>query len=220
MKTYKALSLLLSYPEPEWLAELDEVEGALTAEVERNEDAAGVLAPLFAMLRSEGIITLQESYVATFDRNPRHSLHLFEHIHGESRERGPAMLDLQSEYARCGLTVRAGELPDYVPLFLEYLSLISEQEAAAQLADAVHVLAHIGRKLGTNTSPYAHVFNVLERLSPVAAEPLLEPPVRDMDAMLANEGPLADGSEPLLVPRAQVAYVDPPRSRRRPAGAH
>ena len=58
MKTYKALSLLLSYPEPEWLAELDEIEGALTAERERNEDAAGVVAPLFAMLRSEGLIAL------------------------------------------------------------------------------------------------------------------------------------------------------------------
>jgi nitrate reductase delta subunit len=210
MKTYKGLSLLLDYPEPEWLAALDEIEEVLVEEAERNGSAAEMLAPLLTWLRTEPLVRLQENYVATFDRHPAHSLHLFEHLHGESRERGPALLDLQAEYARHGLTLCAKELPDYLPLFLEYLSLLPEAEAKALLGEAVHVLAHIGRRLALHQSPYARVFEVLARLSPLAAEPL-RTPVRDMEQVLEAQGPAADGAEPLLVPH--VAYLSPPRRR-------
>ena len=71
-------------------------------------------------------------------------------------------------------------------------------EAARLLGDAIHVLAHIGRKLATNASPYAAVFALLETMSPVVAEVLTEPPVRDMDEALETFGPGADGVEPLL----------------------
>lgn len=217
MKTFKVLSLLLMYPESDWLAALPELEDALVDEADFNGDARSRLAPLFEQLRESELIALQENYVATFDRNPSHSLHLFEHIHGESRDRGSAMTDLLNEYWKHDFDASATELPDYVPLFLEFLSLLPPEEALALLGDAVHVLAAIGRKLDASGSPYATAFQLLEALSPVEAQALAEPPVRDMDEALERFGPSADGVEPLMNPTPQVAVVQMPASRRQAA---
>lgn len=210
MNTCKVLAAMLTYPEADWLEALDEMEQVLPAET------AQTLAPLFGLLRSHSLIELQQNYVATFDQNPSHSLHLFEHVHGESRERGQAMVDLLQEYQAHGLEISAAELPDFVPLFLEYLSLLPGEEARAMLGEAVHVLALIGRKLEKNGSPYHTVFKVLESLSPVAAQELPEQPVREMEETMETFGPGADGTEPLLVPR--VACADMPKSLRKAAG--
>lgn len=191
-KQYQTLSVLLQYPEPQLLAALPELGDAVLAMPE--------LHSLMVYLGSNDLIKLQENYVMTFDRNPSHSLHLFEHIHGESRDRGQAMVDLMEEYKKYGMEMCSEELPDYVPLFLEFLAQVDQREASRMLTDAIHVLAHIGRKLTANGSPYAAVFQVLERMSPVAAEELSEPPVRDMDEALETFGPSADGVEPLLKP--------------------
>lgn len=190
MSAYLAMSALLGYPEAELLAALPEIEPMVAQHPQ--------LRPLLAYLADGKLIDLQQNYVMTFDRNPSHSLHLFEHIHGESRDRGQAMVDLMEEYKQHGLHMTGDDLPDYVPLFLEFLSQQDEAEAQRLLSDAVHVLAHIGRKLAANGSPYAGLFAVLEELSPVAAEELSEPPVRDMDEALETFGPGADGVEPLL----------------------
>jgi nitrate reductase delta subunit len=214
MKTFKVLSLLLCYPESDWLAALPELENALSSEADVNGDAAARLAPLFNLLSDSRLIELQENYVATFDRNPSHSLHLFEHIHGESRDRGSAMIDLLEEYWKVDFDASASELPDYVPLFLEFLSLLPAEKALELLGDAVHVLATIGRKLDANGSPYATAFQVLEALSPVAAQQLAEPPVRDMDEAMERFGPSMDGVEPLLKPGPQVSVVQMPASHR------
>jgi nitrate reductase delta subunit len=218
MKTFKVISLLLCYPESDWLAALPELQDALATEADFNGAAKSRLAPLFELLRQTELIALQENYVATFDRNPSHSLHLFEHIHGESRDRGSAMIDLLQEYWKHDFDASASELPDYVPLFLEFLSLLPAEEALELLGDAVHVLATVGRKLDANGSPYAHAFQVLEALSPVAAQELAEPPVRDMDEAMEMFGPSMDGVEPLMNPGPQVAVVQMPASRRQ-AGA-
>jgi nitrate reductase delta subunit len=217
MKTFKVLSLLLMYPESDWLAALPEMEAALASEADFNGDAHARLAPLFAQLRDTPLIALQENYVATFARNPSHSLHLFEHIHGESRDRGSAMIDLLNEYWKHDFDASAAELPDYVPLFLEFLSLLPAEEALELLGDAVHVLATVGRKLDANGSPYATAFQVLEALSPVEAQELAEPPVRDMDEAMEMFGPSVDGIEPLLKPGPQVSVVQMPASRRQAA---
>jgi nitrate reductase delta subunit len=214
MKTYKVLSLLLSYPETGWLEALPEMEAALAGESEFNGNAAMSVAPLISVLRELSLIELQEVYVATFDRNPSHSLHLFEHIHGESRDRGSAMVNLLEEYWKHGFDASASELPDYLPLFLEFLSLLPAEEARGLLGDAVHVIAAVGRKLEKNGSHYASVLQVLERLSPVAAVELAEPPVRDMDEAMEMFGPTLDGTEPLLKPGPQVAVVAMPKSLR------
>lgn len=198
MQHYRILSALLTYPEPELVAAVPELEAALAHDAPmRNR-----LAPLFAHLLGNDLIDLQQTYVQTFDRTPSHSLHLFEHIHGESRDRGQAMVDLMEEYKKHGLAMCEEELPDYVPLFLEFLSQLDGEDAAGPLlGDAIHVLAHIGRKLAANGSVYAGVFDVLQDLSPVEAEALSEPPVKDMDEALETFGPGADGVELLLKPQ-------------------
>jgi nitrate reductase delta subunit len=196
MNHYRILSALLLYPEGDLVAALPELEDGLPLPMRAR------VAPLLAHLAENDMITLQQEYVQTFDRTPSHSLHLFEHIHGESRDRGQAMVDLMEEYKKHGLEMQGDELPDFVPLFLEFLSQLDEEEAGRLLGDAVHVLAFIGRKLAANGSPYASVFDVLEGLSPVAAEELSEPPIKDMDEALETFGPGADGVEPLLKPQA------------------
>jgi nitrate reductase delta subunit len=197
MQGYQVLSALLQYPEPELLEERAQLDLLLLETLPRWHAA---LRELSGHLERTALIDLQQQYVMTFDRNPSHSLHLFEHIHGESRDRGQAMVDLLAEYSRHGLQMVGDDLPDYVPLFLEFLSQQEPDEARRLLGDAIHVLAYIGRKLRANGSPYACLFELLQTLTPVVAEELSEPPVRDMDEALETFGPGADGIEPLLKP--------------------
>ena len=210
MSVYPVLAALLDYPSQELLDALDEIDAALVTQ----PDAARALAPLIGTLRSRSLIESQEEYVATFDRNPRHSLHLFEHVHGESRERGQAMVDLLDEYRRFGLDVATNELPDYVPLFLEVLGLIDSAAARALLNEAIHVLAALGDQLARDGSPYAGIFAVLREQCEVAPLPLGTVPVRDMDEALELFGVGPDGVEPLLTPTAQqTVHFYPPRAR-------
>jgi len=196
---YSVLSALLTYPDADLLAALPELRAALDAPRRVQ------LAPVLDLLAdTDDLIALQEQYVATFDRRPAHSLHLFEHIHGESRDRGQAMVDLREEYLRHGLLLDTTELPDYVPLFLEFLGQIPPGDAAALLGDAIHVLARIGDKLADSGSPYAAVFAVLRGLSNVAPQPLPEPPEGEMEETMITFGPDADGTEPALRARAQT----------------
>ncbi len=197
---YHVLSALLTYPEPELLDALPELDQALRATPATRKR----LTPLLNTLRDTDLITLQEHYVATFDRNPSHALHLFEHVHGESRDRGQAMVDLIEEYRKYGVEPADNELPDYVPLFLEVLGHMEQTghgaEAAVLLGDAIHVLAAIGERLTRDGTAYAGIFDVLLTLSDVQPQPLTEPPVRDMDEAMEHFGPGADGVEPLLRP--------------------
>lgn len=196
MSLYRLLSALLCYPEQELLDALTEVEGELAA----HPDAEEALQPLIGHLASQDLIALQETYVATFDRNRAHSLHLFEHVHGESRDRGQAMVDLLETYRQHGFEPVVSELPDHVPLFLEFLGVIDPAVAQDLLDDAIHVLAAIGARLARNESPYASVFVVLRGLSRVTPREQTAPPVRDMDEAMETFGAGADGVEPLLRP--------------------
>ncbi|MER1967652.1 nitrate reductase molybdenum cofactor assembly chaperone [Castellaniella sp. GW247-6E4] len=211
---YSVLSALLGYPGQALLGELPALSAALAP------DARERLAPLFGFLAGPGdLIDLQEQYVATFDRRAAHSLHLFEHIHGESRDRGQAMVDLRAEYLRHGLEPATAELPDYVPLFLEFLGQIDAAEAQALLGDAIHVLARLGDKLAEAGSPYACLFAELRRHTPVEPEALPEPPEGDMEETMVTFGPGADGTEPPIMrgagktDGAQPIVFHPPRPR-------
>jgi len=200
---YRILSALLSYPEEKLLQALPEIDRALDA----FPDARQRLAPLLQRLRdSDDLIELQLDYVAMFDRVPDYSLHLFEHIHGESRDRGAAMLDLLGEYQRRGFEPADNELPDYLPLFLEFLGQLDEAEIALFINDAVHVIAAIGERLERIDTPYAAAFAVLCGLAQVEPQPLSEMPARSMAEMLERYGPASDGSEPLL-PRIEAQPV-------------
>jgi len=209
---FSVLSVLLGYPEQDWLDALPELSSALPAPVRERLD------PLFVFLRgADDMIDLQESYVATFDRRAAHSLHLFEHVHGESRDRGQAMVDLQQEYLKHGLEPSTTELPDYVPLFLEFLGQIPPQAAEDLLGDAIHVLARLGDKLAESDSPYACIFAQLRTMTAVQPEVLPDPPEGDMEETMVTFGPQADGTEPLLMRRpgdgTQPLVFHPPRAR-------
>lgn len=202
---FRALAALLSYPEPDLLDARPAIDEALAGRLESPDE----LSALRRFIDAHSLVELQENYVATFDRNPAHSLHLFEHVHGESRDRGQAMVDLMSEYGRHGLVPDENELPDYVPLFLEFLGELPADEARTMLGEAIHVLAAIGARLARNESPYAAVFTALVALSGVEPLPLSEPPVRDMDEAMERFGPGADGIEPLLKPAVQTVQFHP-----------
>ena len=172
MKTLKALSAILSYPTAELAAAMPEIRAALRNEGVLTPAQERILDPLLASLFGDDLYDLQERYIQLFDRTRSLSLHLFEHVHGESRDRGQAMVDLKSVYEANGFEIDSTELPDFVPLFLEYCSLLPEAEARQMLAEPSHVLAALGERLRKKDSAYAAIFEVLVDLA--AAKPTQE----------------------------------------------
>jgi len=165
MKTYKVLSALLCYPEPELLAATDEMAAALKREQVLPERSREAVLGRIRGLKEMDLLELQQEYVALFDRGPALSLHLFEHLYGDSRERGQAMVDLLELYRQHGFEMNARELPDYLPLFLEYLSQRPEAEARDLLAGFGQVLALLAARLAERGSDYRHVLEVLADLA-------------------------------------------------------
>ena len=167
MKTYKILGLLLTYPEGTVYSVSDELLETINAEAMLPRRNIKQIEKFLSMQKSVDLLECQEDYVKTFDQGRAHCLHLFEHIHGESRERGQAMVDLTEAYAARGLHINNNELPDYLPLFLEYLSHCSASESADLLGEAIDVISTIGAKLKRCESPYAAIFSAIEALSAV-----------------------------------------------------
>ena len=168
MKTLKAFSALLNYPSRDLVMAIPEIRSVLAEEGVVDQAS---LEPLLRMLEEADVYDAQERYVMLFDRTRSLSLHLFEHVHGESRDRGQAMVDLKSVYEAAGFAIEGTELPDFVPLFLEYCSLLPEQEARAVLADPAHVMTVLGERLRKRESPYAAVFEALVGLAATRPAP-------------------------------------------------
>jgi nitrate reductase delta subunit len=165
MRTFKALAALLSYPEREIVAALPELEDVLRTE---GIVKGALLVNLLELVRELGdgdLLEVQERYVALFDRSRGLSLHLFEHVHGDSRGRGQAMVELADLYRNVGLVIARAELPDYLPLFLEYLSHLDRDAAQRTLGDVAHILAPIQQRLAKRGSAYAAAFAALIRLA-------------------------------------------------------
>jgi len=166
-RTLKALSALLSYPSVELKLAAREFREVIGREGVLTGEPRLALNPLLSELAADDLIDLQERYVELFDRTRSLSLHLFEHVHGESRDRGQAMIDLATLYEKNGLLVDAAELPDHLPLFLEFLSTRPLDEACDLLGQTAHILAAIGGRLARRESPYAAVFDALVALSAI-----------------------------------------------------
>ncbi len=161
----RALAAVLDYPSEPLLANLAEVGSALAS---LGAVPARALAPLLAHLRGGDLLDLQEVYIETFDRGRRTSLNLFEHVHGDSRDRGQAMVDLLSMYREVGLELATDQLPDYLPAFLEYLSLLDGRGARERLTEIAHILQAIRATLARRDSVYTGVFDALLALAGVA----------------------------------------------------
>ena len=184
MIAFKALSALLAYPTEPLLDALPEIAGVLEQHHGLSTQQRKALRALIDELATSDPIELQERYVALFDRGRATSLHLFEHVHGESRERGTAMVDLKQVYARAGLQLRGGELPDYLPALLEFASLRPRAESIEMLQDCAHILRAIGDTLQARDSRYSAVFAALLALCGEAGltkAQSIEPPPADED---------------------------------------
>jgi nitrate reductase delta subunit len=157
LKTFKALSALLSYPS----ADLKEAAGVIGWTLHKEKVltplAVQALNPLLSDLAQMDLYDLQERYVLLFDRSRTLSLNLFEHVHGESRERGGAMVDLLETYRAGGMELDGSELPDHLPVLLEFLSTQPLDEARDILVDAGHIIAALAERLQRRESSYAAV---------------------------------------------------------------
>jgi len=168
--TYRALSRLLSYPEAQLqseaitCAELIGREGLVPQKIVR------AVKKLASHLEGTDLYEIQSAYVDLFDRTRSVSLHLYEHVHGESRERGPAMVGLIELYKSHGLEMEVSDLPDYLPVFLEFLSILPDTEAASLIGEAAHVLEAISERLKKRESPYRAIFGALLSISDKPAD--------------------------------------------------
>jgi nitrate reductase delta subunit len=164
-RTYRALAALLSYPTEALQTATDEIAAVLAEEGIVPAAGRAAIDALLREIAGGDIYELQERYFALFDRSRTLSLHLFEHIHGESRDRGQAMADLIALYASHGLEMTAGELPDFLPLFLEFLSLLPDAEARTTLAEPAGILRALTDRLARRDTAYVAVMAALADLA-------------------------------------------------------
>lgn len=172
MNVFQLLSRLLDYPDESLRAAIAAEFGPSPAEdAVRRVDAGGLLsaaerAELAAFIErvcAADPTELKADYVKTFDLTPEHSLHITHHIFGEERTRGPALIDLAEYYRSYGLTGVEGELPDYLPLMLEFAAQLSADEAQVFLGDVAKVLDVLAANLEKSASPYAPLIRIVER---------------------------------------------------------
>lgn len=165
MKTLKVLSALLMYPTSDLLASAPDLKAILAKESVLTPRHMTALNRMIDEIAASDLYDLQERYVFLFDRTRSLSLHLFEHVHGESRDRGQAMVDLIKVYENGGYSPTASELPDFLPLFLEYAATRSPAEAIELVGQPGHVFAALRERHAKRNSIYEAVFAALVGLS-------------------------------------------------------
>lgn len=213
--TARALAALLAYPDAALRAAAPDIAQALRGEAALPKSRLAELDALCAQLRSMDPFELEARYVETFDRGRSTALHLFEHVHGDSRERGPAMVDLLQTYERAGLRLDGRELPDHLAVVLEFVSTQPPREARAFLGEVTHIVQKIFSALLERGSPYAAVIGAVLELAgeraervPVAAdEPIdeawAEPPAFDGCSTRGQARP--DAPQPIQIVRKSHA---------------
>lgn len=211
----RVFARLLSYPDAELRQHLPELRAALHAEQAVAAERLAELDALIAVLTSGDALENEAEYVHMFDRGRATSLHLFEHVHGDSRQRGPAMIDLAQTYEKAGLFLAPGELPDYLPVVLEFVSTQPPAEARDFLGEMAHIFNAIFNALQQRNSAYASVLGALLELAgekahavkPMADEPIdaawEEPPV--FDGCSANGQTNPGQSQPIHFARNDAA---------------
>jgi nitrate reductase delta subunit len=218
--TLRVLAALLGYPDAERRSHLPEMANIL-----RREQAlpAGRLAELDALLETmsrDDALDVEADYVQLFDRGRATSLHLFEHVHGDSRERGPAMIDLAQTYEKAGLYLAEGELPDFLPVVLEFSSTQPPREARAFLAEMAHILNAIFAALQQRRSAYAAALGALLELAGETPQPVEIAPDEAIDEVWA-EPPVFDACSTKGQARpGQPQPIQIVRKERSDKGAH
>lgn len=171
LKTYKILSTLLLYPQEECKLHINEVNNILLEECILKKDSIEKLSFFINYVNNNTLLSLQENYVSLFDRQKQFSLYLFEHIHGDSRDRGMAMVDLKNLYKKSGFDISLSkELPDYIPLFLEYLSILDKENSSILLGEIINIIAILCARLELIKNPYFYIFLSIESLSVIKSD--------------------------------------------------
>jgi nitrate reductase delta subunit len=171
-RSLRVLARLLSYPDAQLLGDLADMRQALRSESALAPLRLAELEQLMLLLEQRHPLELEADYVELFDRGHATSLHLFEHVHGDSRDRGPAMIDLTQTYEKAGLFLAPGELPDYLPVVLEFVSTQPPQEARAFLGEMAHIFNALFSALQSRATAYASVLAALLELSGEKVQPV------------------------------------------------
>ena len=158
MRILKIIALLIEYPDEALWESRDEALSLIAQD-------APLLLPFAQQHLGAALLDKQAQWCEVFERGRATSLLLFEHVHAESRDRGQAMVDLMSQYEKAGLQLDCRELPDYLPLYLEYLSLIPDDEAREGLQNVAPILALIGGRLKQRDVPQYQLFDALLQLA-------------------------------------------------------
>lgn len=180
--TLRVLAALLGYPDAAMRGHLPEMREILRRENVCAAARQQELVALIDALIDSAPLEAEAAYVQLFDRGRATSLHLFEHVHGDSRDRGPAMIDLAQTYEKAGLYLAPGELPDYLPVVLEFASTQPPREARAILGEMTHILSALFTALQQRGSAYASVLGALLELAGEKAQAVkiaAEPPLDD-----------------------------------------
>ncbi len=165
MLALKVISRLLDYPSQALFTHADELVRAITEDAQLSVESKAQLTGFVGQLTGADLYDAQEQYDLLFDRGRALSLLLFEHVHGESRDRGQAMVDLIREYTEHGFEVSSKQLPDYIPLYLEFLSEQDKSYAREWLCDVSHILTMLSERLLERECDYRVLFEVLIELS-------------------------------------------------------
>ena len=183
--TLRVLARLLSYPDATLRGHLPELSAALRTEAALSTARLDELDDLIRWLSGSSLesdrLAAEEAYVDVFDRGRATSLQLFEHVHGDSRERGPAMIDLAQTFEKAGLFLAPGEMPDYLPVVLEYASTQPPREARAFLGEMAHIFNAIFAALQQRETRYASVLGALLELAGEKARPVKVKPDESLE---------------------------------------
>lgn len=179
--TLRVLARLLQYPDDEVRNHLHQMRTALHGARMVGRQRLAELDRLVDHLLSQSAVDAEADYVQLFDCGRATSLHLFEHVHGDSRDRGPAMIDLAQTYEAAGLYLAEGELPDYLPVVLQYASTQPSASARAFLAEMAHIFNAIFNALAQRESRYASVLGALIEIAGEAARAVTIAPEPALD---------------------------------------
>ncbi|RDH86880.1 MAG: nitrate reductase molybdenum cofactor assembly chaperone [endosymbiont of Seepiophila jonesi] len=168
MRIYNILARLLDYPDAELMSNLPEVIELLKQESDISTQERDSLMQFISWMQLHELTGMQADYVQTFDMTPEHDLHLTHHLFGDDRGRGPALIDLSEHFKSAGLEVEEGEIPDYLPLILEYVSTLDEMQASVFLGDAAKVIKVLAENLEKAESPYARLLRIVENRAHLA----------------------------------------------------
>lgn len=161
----RVLARLLAYPDATLRSDIPDMRAALQSEKAITGSRLTEIDLLMSTLLSGNDLDMEAAYVELFDRGRATSLHLFEHVHGDSRDRGPAMIDLAQTYEKVGLFLGPDEMPDYLPVVLEFVSTQPPKEARAFLTEMAHIFNAIFNALQQRESAYASVLGALLELA-------------------------------------------------------